>query len=185
MAVATPSWTGQPRVKGSSEPMRMFLLTFSLIGLQFCWGTEQTYVAPYLLALGISKSKMSLVWVAGPLSGLIMQPIVGMISDKSKSKYGRRRPFMVGGAIATAICLVVLCYTAEIVGVFVTDTVLKREATIVLAVLDIYVLDFVINIVQSTCRSLIVDTLPTSKQQLGSAWGKSTIQYSSILVLKF
>lgn len=49
----------------------------------------------------------------------------------------------------------------------------RREATIFLAVLSIYALDFAINAVQSSCRSLIVDTLPIPKQQLGSAWGKS------------
>lgn len=50
----------------------------------------------------------------------------------------------------------------------------RREATIFLAVLSIYALDFAINAVQSSCRSLIVDTLPIPKQQLGSAWGKSS-----------
>lgn len=90
--ISASSWTGQPRIRGSTESMRLFLLTFSLIGLQFCWGTEQTYATPYLLALGLSKGGMSLVWIAGPLSGLIMQPIIGMISDKSTSRWGRRRP---------------------------------------------------------------------------------------------
>jgi len=56
-----------------------------------------TYCTPYLLSLGMSKSRLSLVWIAGPLSGLVMQPLVGMLSDKSTSRYGRRRPYMVGG----------------------------------------------------------------------------------------
>lgn len=96
----------------------MFLLTLSLIGLQFCWGTEQTYATPYLLKLGLSKGKMSLVWIAGPLSGLIMQPIIGMISDKSSSKYGRRRPFMVGGTVAVAVCLIILGWAEDIIARF-------------------------------------------------------------------
>lgn len=115
------SWTGQPRIKGNTEFTRLFLLTLSLIGLQFCWGTEQTYATPYLLRLGLSKGKMSLVWIAGPLSGLIMQPIIGMISDKSNSKYGRRRPFMVGGTVAVAVSLIILGWAEDIVGAFVSD----------------------------------------------------------------
>lgn len=94
---------------------RMILLTISMIGLQFAWGTEMTYGTPYLLSLGLSKSKLSLVWVAGPLSGLVMQPIIGMVSDKSTSKFGRRRPFMLGGAIAVAICLIILAWAKEVV----------------------------------------------------------------------
>ncbi|KAK5109526.1 hypothetical protein LTR62_006978 [Meristemomyces frigidus] len=127
------SWVGLPRIKGATESMQMALLTTSMIGLDFCWGTEMTYATPYLLSLGLSKSRLSLVWIAGPLSGLVMQPVVGMVSDKRRE--GTR-----------------------------------RKAAIAVAVVDIYVLDFVINIAQSTCRALVVDALPIEKQQLGSAW---------------
>ena len=142
MVAETASWVGTPHIKGSTESIRMALLTFSLIGLQyalpkpkssiqrhgandntkrFTWGTEMTYCTPYLLQLGLTKSKLSLVWIAGPLSGLIMQPIVGVLADKSKSKWGRRRPVMVGGTVIVSFCLLVLGWTKEIVGVFVTD----------------------------------------------------------------
>ena len=83
--------------------------------------SPKAYATPYLLSLGLSKSKLSLVWIAGPLSGLIMQPVVGMISDRSKSKYGRRRPFMVAGTVAVFVCLLVLGWTKELVGWFVED----------------------------------------------------------------
>ena len=81
-----------------------------------------TYASPYLLSLGLSKSRLSLVWVAGPLSGLVMQPIIGMISDKSTSKYGRRRPFMAMGTVAVAVCLLLLGWTQEVVGWFISET---------------------------------------------------------------
>lgn len=80
-----------------------------------------TYCTPYLLQLGLSKAKLSLVWIAGPLSGLVMQPIVGVLADKSKSKWGRRRPVMIGGTAIVSVCLLVLGWTGEIVGAFVTD----------------------------------------------------------------
>jgi solute carrier family 45, member 1/2/4 len=104
-----------------------------------------TYCTPYLLALGLTKSKISLVWIAGPLSGLIMQPIVGVIADRSTSKWGRRRPFMVGGAAIVACCLLVLGWTKEIVSVVVSDVGMRKSATIGLAVLSIYGVDFAIN----------------------------------------
>ncbi|KAK5166230.1 uncharacterized protein LTR77_008491 [Saxophila tyrrhenica] len=170
MAIPTLSWTGQPRIKGSTESLRMFLLTASVIGLQFAWGTELTYCTPYLLSLGMSKSRMSLVWTAGPLSGLIVQPLVGMMSDKSTSKYGRRRPFMLAGTVAVGACYLVLGWAKEIAGWVVEGVEGRRKLAIVIAVGDIYVLDFVINVAQSTCKALIVDTLPIEKQQLGAAW---------------
>ena len=62
-----------------------------------------------------------MVWIAGPLSGLIMQPLVGAIADRSRSKWGRRRPFMIGGAVVVGFCLLLLGWTAEMVALFVTD----------------------------------------------------------------
>ncbi|ORX93314.1 sucrose transport protein-like protein [Clohesyomyces aquaticus] len=172
---SAPLWSGTPSVKGSTEPIRMALLTASLIGLQFTWGVEMTYCTPYLLELGLKKSQISLVWIAGPLSGLIMQPIVGVIADRSKSRWGRRRPFMVGGTVLVAGFLLMLGWTREIVKMFVTEKEAVREATIALAVLSIYGIDFAINAVQGSCRGLIVDTLPIPKQQMGSSWASRMV----------
>ena len=80
-----------------------------------------TYCTPYLLSLGMSKSRMSLVWIAGPLSGLVVQPIIGMKSDKSRSRYRRRRPYMMAGTAAVVVCYLVLGWTQEIVAFFVLD----------------------------------------------------------------
>ncbi|KAL8735828.1 MAG: hypothetical protein Q9181_002687 [Wetmoreana brouardii] len=153
----------------------MALLTISLLGIQFTWGVEMTYCTPYLLQLGLTKGKTSLVWIAGPLSGLVMGPVIGVLADNSKSKYGRRRPFMIGGALSVAMGLFVLGWTAEIVGFFVPESELRRLLTITLAVFSIYLVDFAINAIQSTSRSLIVDTLPIPKQQKGSAWATRMI----------
>lgn len=144
---------------------------------------------PYLLALGLTKSRTSLVWIAGPLSGLIMAPIVGVMSDQSTSRFGRRRPFMIIGSLVVTVFLVTLGWAKEIVGYFIEDADLRKTCTIVLAVGSIYAVDFAINAgtwpiqpvprpnahylpVQSCCRSLIADTLPETKQQTGSAWGE-------------
>ncbi|KAM5356021.1 hypothetical protein ACJ41O_002667 [Fusarium nematophilum] len=164
------SWSGQPAIKGSSETVRMVLLSAVTIGVTFTWGVEMTYCTPYLLNLGLTKSNTSLVWIAGPLSGLIVQPVVGVIADESKSRWGRRRPLMVIGSIIVAISLLALGFTREIVGFAVPDDEAARRPTIVLAVLAIYTVDFAINAVMSCSRSLLVDTLPIEKQQTGAAW---------------
>ncbi|KAI1828103.1 major facilitator superfamily domain-containing protein [Xylaria intraflava] len=164
-------WLGQPSIKGSSEATRMALLTLGTIGITFVWGVEQTYCTPYLLSLGLTKSRTSLVWIAGPLSGLIVQPIVGTLADKSTSRWGRRRPFILIGSVISALFLLVLGFTEDIVGFFVEDKRSAQHLTISAAVLAIYAVDFSINAVMSAGRSLVVDTLPIEKQQMGSAWG--------------
>ncbi|ORY65806.1 sucrose transporter [Pseudomassariella vexata] len=152
-------WSGQPSIKGSSDALRMILLNFSTLDC-----------TPYLLSLGLTKSKTSLVWIAGPLSGLLVQPIVGATADGSTSRWGRR-PFIVVGAVMVAICLLILGFTREIVGLFIPDETAAKTPTIVVAIISIYAVDFSINAVMSAARSLVVDTLPISRQQDGAAWG--------------
>lgn len=122
-----------------------------------------------------------MVWIAGPLSGLIVQPLIGVFSDRSKSKYGRRRPIMIVGSVAVLGCLIVMGWTKEIVLCFMDDTPAAKTVTIWLAVLSIYAVDFVINAVMSCCRSLIVDTLPIPKQQTGSAWASRMAAFGHLI----
>lgn len=175
------SWGGHARIKGYTKLQRMAMLTFSLIGLQFTWAVEMTYFEPHLLRLGLAKSQTSLVWIAPPLSGLIVQPVIGVLSDASQSRWGRRRPFMLLFSLLVALFLVVLAWASEIVGVFTADEVMVKSATVALAVFCIYAVDFAINGVQATCRSLIVDTLPESQQQLGSAWAGRMLGLGQLL----
>ncbi|KAK2737539.1 hypothetical protein FQN55_001042 [Onygenales sp. PD_40] len=114
------------------------------VDVQF--GRVTVHCTPYLLQLGLTKSRTSLVWLAGPLSGLIMQPLVGVITDRSTSKWGRRRPFMIGGSFIVGLCLLVLGWASEIVAFFVADEETKKSVTIAVAVLSIYAVDFAINV---------------------------------------
>jgi solute carrier family 45, member 1/2/4 len=160
----------------------MMLLTASVLGLQFAWGVEMTYVNVYLLSLGMSKTWLSFVWLAGPLSGLIMQPLIGVLSDKSTSKYGRRRPFMIGGSIIVTIGLIIMAWAKEIASMFTpVDSSAQSIFAIVLATIGIFVTDFAINSVQACCRALIVDTLPPSRQEIGNAWAGRMIAIGHLL----
>lgn len=74
-----------------------------------------TALEPYLLSLGMSKALLAIVWIIGPLSGTIVQPYIGIKSDNSRSRIGKRKPFMIGGATATLISFLALAWTREIV----------------------------------------------------------------------
>ncbi|KAH6636442.1 major facilitator superfamily domain-containing protein [Chaetomium tenue] len=172
---------GQPLGGGVDEHQKtksiwyLILLTISIGGLQIAWSVEMSNGSPYLLSLGISKSLMALVWIAGPLSGTLVQPYVGMLSDNCRIPWGRRKPFMIGGTVATVISLLSLAWTREMVGGFLglfgavpgSDGV--KYTTIVVAVLWVYVLDFAINTVQASIRAFIVDCAPTHQQESANA----------------
>jgi solute carrier family 45 protein 1/2/4 len=129
----------------------LIILTISLGGLQIAWSVELSNGSPYLLSLGLSKSLMALVWIAGPLSGTLVQPYVGVRSDNCRIPWGKRKPFILGGAAATIVSLLALAWTKEVVGGFLglfgaqKDDPGVKVTTIVVAVLFVYVLDFAIN----------------------------------------
>ncbi len=104
--------------------------------------------------------------MAGPLSGLIVQPLIGVFADRSRSRLGRRRPFMLVGCVICCFAMMLLGWTREV------SSLVGQGAgmAIALAVWSIYLIDFSINAVMSTDRALIVDTLPPSQQEEGSAW---------------
>lgn len=129
----------------------MILLTISIGGLQLAWAVELSNGTPFLLSLGMSKSLMALVWIAGPLSGALVQPYVGILSDNCKSRWGKRTPFIVIGGTATVVSLMCLSWVREIVGgllgLFGADKTSNfvKVAIIVVAVFWVYILDFSIN----------------------------------------
>jgi solute carrier family 45, member 1/2/4 len=163
----------------------LILLTVSIGGLQIAWAVELSNGSPYLLSLGVSKSLMALVWIAGPLSGSLVQPYVGIRSDNCRISWGKRKPFMLAGTGATILSLLALAWAREIVGGFLNlfgaerDSQGVKTSIIVFAVLFVYILDFAINtgkspeepsllilsqIVQAGIRAFIVDCAPTHQQ---------------------
>jgi MFS family permease len=79
---------------------------------------HKSEASPYLHSLGLGKAAASLVFMAGPLSGLVVQPLVGALADRTRSRYGRRRPFMLIGSMACAASMLVLSWARELSGVF-------------------------------------------------------------------
>lgn len=142
----------------------LIILTISIGGLQIAWSVELSNGSPYLLSLGLSKDLMALVWIAGPLTGTLVQPYVGMLSDNCRISWGKRKPFMLGGAAATMVSLMVLAWTKDIVGgvlqLFGADPASQgvKVTTIIVAVLWVYILDFAINtgklgVMQQPCKA--------------------------------
>ncbi|KAN0115389.1 MFS general substrate transporter [Hyaloscypha variabilis] len=165
----------------------MVLLTISIGGLQLAWSVELAAGTPYLLSLGMSKSLMALVWIAGPLSGALVQPYVGILSDNCRSPWGKRTPFMVAGAVATIVSLLALSWAREIVGGFLSIFGADRASQgvkvsiIVFAVLWVYVLDFSINTVQAGIRAFILDCAPSHQQEAANSMASRLIGFGNIV----
>ncbi|TFK29392.1 MFS general substrate transporter [Coprinopsis marcescibilis] len=159
----------------------LITLSISMAGAQIAWTVELGYGTPFLLELGLPAHLTSLVWLAGPLSGLIAQPVIGALSDSSNSKY-RRRFWIVCSTIALVVSTLVLAY-CEPLAAFVVDIFgigqgdwdhrrnkIVNDTAIGLAVACFYVLDFALNGLQASLRNLLLDVTPPNQLNAGNAW---------------
>ncbi|KAJ3711362.1 hypothetical protein C8R42DRAFT_596009 [Lentinula raphanica] len=164
-------FSGVSYIRGPSW-LHMPTLTIGLLGISIVWSVEMAYASPYLLSLGLSKSAMAIVFVAGPLSGLVMQPVIGVLADSNTSRWGRRRPYMIVGTLICVFAMSLLGWTKEVAGIFTQQVVRtgRIALTLWLAVISVYLIDFSVNAVMAVDRALLVDILPSTLQPSGNAW---------------
>ncbi|KAJ6469201.1 MFS general substrate transporter [Mycena vitilis] len=174
-------WTGHAHVLGPRWT-HLPVLTIGLLGVQIFWSVEMSYASPYLLSLGLTTSHVALVFLAGPLSGLLVQPLVGAFADTNTSRWGRRRPYILIGCLICVAGMLLLGYTRAIAGVvFENGGHAHGVLTVILAVLAIFLIDFSINAVQAVDRALLVDTLPPAQQAAGNACAALMLGVGSVV----
>ena len=83
-------------------------LTFGFLGIQFGFALQNANSSRILQTYGADVEQLSLFWLAAPLTGMIIQPIIGHYSDQTWCRLGRRRPFFLVGAIFTTIALILM-----------------------------------------------------------------------------
>ena len=130
---------------------------------------------------------MALVWIAGPLAGVIGQPFFGLSSDNCRISWGRRRPFVATGFVFISLSLLALAwvdelvhYLAWVVGINSQSHHLKT-ATLTVAALFIWIMNFAIQLLQCGLRALIVDLCPSSDMDTANAWASRMISIASLL----
>src|SRR5690606_1813107 len=107
---------------------------------------------------GADVEHLSLFWLAAPLTGMIVQPIIGHYSDRTWNKLGRRRPYFLGGAIFTAIALVLMPNAAVLTAIL---------PPLMIGAGMLMIMDASINITMEPFRALVGDNLPSSQRSLG------------------
>ena len=126
-----------------------------------------TTLKPYLVSLGLSQSLTALVWLAAPLCGVVVQPIVGILSDRTRSRWGRRKPFIVGGTTGVIISTLALAFfTTPLSG----DSQRAQTSVILLATTLVYAMNISIQPIQAGLRSLIIESCPSHQQTQAAAW---------------
>jgi maltose/moltooligosaccharide transporter len=126
-------------------------MSFGFLGIQFGWGLQLANMSPIYKYLHAEESQLPYLWLAGPITGLIIQPIIGSMSDRTWNRVGRRRPYFLGGAILASMALFVM----------------PNSSTLWMAAGLLWILDASINITMEPFRAFVADNLPEEQRTLG------------------
>ena len=153
-----------------SQPPRLSLpaiwnMSFGFLGIQFGWGLQMANMSAIYQYLGASESAIPLLWLAAPVTGLIVQPIIGHYSDRTWTRLGRRRPYFLGGAILASLALVAM----------------PNSSSLWMAAGLLWVLDASVNVSMEPFRAFVGDLLPPAQRQLGFAMQSLLIGLGAVL----
>jgi len=156
LALRTPLWvTSPPLVRFMHKPHLTFWqiwnMSFGFLGIQFGFGLQLANMSAIYAKLGAEPDKIPILWLAGPMTGLIVQPIIGSMSDRTWNRLGRRRPYFLAGAILSSIALF-----------FMPDSPLLWSAAGML-----WILDASINISMEPFRAFVADKLNMEQRTAG------------------
>lgn len=160
-------------------------LALGFLGLQFAWQMRIALAEPVTSSLGASPLLYSLIWLAGPFSGMVVQPIIGVLSDNTKSRFGRRRPFLLGGALITAVALWIFPHSAGLSDILGNIFHINMPAWggLLIAAILIWIIDACINIAQGPYRSLIPDVVPKEQHAEANSYISLAIGLGSVIAM--
>ena len=143
--------------KPDKRPQLSFLdiwsMCFGFLGLQFGFALQNANVSRIFQTLGAALDQIPTLWTAAPLTGLLVQPIIGYYSDRTWTRIGRRRPYLLGGAILATLALVAM----------------PLAPTLGVAAALLWILDASINVSMEPFRALVADQLPPAQRPRGYA----------------
>lgn len=129
-------------------------MSFGFFGIQYGFGLQQANMSPIFRYLNADEANIPILWLAGPVTGLIVQPIIGSLSDRTWSpRWGRRKPFFLIGAIVTSLALFLM----------------PNSSALWMAASLMWILDTGLNITQEPFRAFIGDKLNDQQRGLGFA----------------
>ena len=130
---------------------RIIQMNLGFLGLQFSFGLQQSNMSPIYKYLGAEESALPLLWLAGPMTGLIIQPIIGALSDRTVTRWGRRTPYFLIGAVLCSAALLFMPFSG----------------TLLMAASLLWILDAGNNITMEPYRAYVSDRLDEDQHRVG------------------
>ena len=152
--------------------MQIFNMSFGFLGIQFGLALQNANVSRILQSFGADVEHLSLFWLAAPVTGMIVQPIIGHYSDRTWCRLGRRRPYFLVGAIL-ASAMLFLMPNAPALKDFLSPLLIGAGI--------LMFMDASINVAMEPFRSLVADKLPSEQRTLGFSLQTSLIGIGAVV----
>jgi maltose/moltooligosaccharide transporter len=133
--------------------LQLWNMSFGFLGIQFGWGLQMANMSAIFEYLGAQAHELPILWIAAPFTGLVIQPIIGNMSDRTWGPLGRRRPYFLVGAILASIGLILM----------------PHSSALWMAVGVLWILDSAANISMVPLRAFVGDLLPEKQRTQGFA----------------
>ncbi len=162
----------EPEIKSSAQVLprlsvtQLINLIIGGIGLQFAWAMQINLTGRVVEPLGANAAILGLMWLAGPITGIIIQPVIGTISDNIWTKFGRRRPFLLIGAILGSLALIAFPFSPSLL----------------FAASILWIIDACVNISQTPHRALVPDIAPPEQYSMANSFFSFGAGFGAIAV---
>jgi len=147
-------------------------ISFGFLGVQFGFALQNSNVSRILSDLGADLHSLSLFWLAAPLMGLVVQPLLGAASDRTWNRLGRRNPYILFGAVVAAIGMVFMPNASIVAGLM---------APVIFAGVMLAIMDGAFNITTQPFRSLVADMVPSEQRNLGYSMQSGLINIGAVV----
>lgn len=141
------------RTKANLSFWQIWNMSFGFFGIQFGWGLQMANMSSIYEYLGARADQIPILWLAAPLTGLIVQPIIGQMSDRTWNRMGRRKPYFLAGALLSSFALILM----------------PNSSALWMAAGLLWILDASINISMEPFRAFVADMLPDKQRTRGFA----------------
>jgi maltose/moltooligosaccharide transporter len=152
-AVAAKGAAGRHFVKPERSFWQVWNMSFGFLGIQFGWGLQMANMSAIYEYLGARADQIPILWLAAPLTGMLIQPIIGNASDRTWGPLGRRRPYFLTGAILSSLMLILM----------------PNASALWMAAGMLWILDASINVSMEPFRAFVADLLPEGQRTSGFA----------------
>ena len=154
------------QASGTAKFSTIWNMSFGFLGIQFGWGLQMANMSAIYEYLGAKPDQIPILWLAAPLTGLIVQPIIGHLSDRTWSpRFGRRRPYFLVGALLSSCALILM----------------PNSSSLWMAAGLLWILDASINISMEPFRAFVADLLPSSQRTRGFAMQSFFIGFGAVI----